>query len=83
MSVTKIYIGNLPFSLSENEIEKIIKRYTEVRSVRLVKDPISGESRGFGFVEVLDPEKIIDKLDEKKYRGHTLIVKLAVDRGNW
>ena len=82
MASSRIFIGNLPFTVSESELENMFTKLTEVHSVRLVKDQ-AGKSRGFGFAEVADPDHVIESLDEKDCQGCALVVKYAVDRGDW
>ena len=82
MASPRVFIGNLPFTVSESELEKMCAELSEVHSARLVKDQ-TGKSRGFGFVEVADSEHVIESLDEKECQGSTLVVKYAVDRGDW
>ena len=50
----KIYVGNLAFGTSEDDLQKAFAPFGEVGSVAIVKDKYSGESRGFGFVEMPD-----------------------------
>ena len=47
----KIYIGNLPYSTDENELEQLFSQSGEVLSVSIIKDRDTGRSKGFGFVE--------------------------------
>ena len=78
-----IYLGNLPLSVSENEVLDLFSRHGEVGKVTLVTDRETGRSRGFGFVE-MDPEaadKAIDALDGADFEGRTLRVNEARDRG--
>lgn len=50
----KLYVGNLPFSADENELESIFGQYGKVDSITIVRDRESGQPRGFGFVEFGD-----------------------------
>ena len=53
----KIYVGNLPRTTSEDELRKAFEAHGEVASVAIIKDKFSGESRGFGFIEMTDDTK--------------------------
>ena len=48
----KLYVGNLAFTVSEEELTKIFTEFGEVETVDLIKDRFSGESKGFGFVDM-------------------------------
>ncbi len=50
----KLYVGNLPFSAQENDLESIFSQYGQVDSITIVRDRDSGQPRGFGFVEYGD-----------------------------
>ncbi|RPJ45064.1 MAG: RNA-binding protein [Candidatus Latescibacterota bacterium] len=50
--MTKIYVGNLPFSATEEEIRTLFEHHGAVHSVSLVTDRYTGQPRGFGFVEM-------------------------------
>ena len=49
-----IYVGNIPYSMTEEELKNIFAQYGEVTSVRLVSDRETGRAKGFGFVEMAD-----------------------------
>ncbi|MCF7901919.1 MAG: RNA-binding protein [Candidatus Marinimicrobia bacterium] len=77
-----IYVGNLPFSASEDDIRNIFAEYGEVHSVKLITDRDSGRPRGFGFVEMdEDPaNQAIEGLQEYAMEGRTLQVNEARER---
>ncbi len=50
--MTNIYVGNLPFSATEDEVHDLFSQHGEVSSVRLISDRDTGRPRGFGFVEM-------------------------------
>ncbi|MFP5222316.1 MAG: RNA-binding protein [Acidobacteriota bacterium] len=50
--VTNIYVGNLPFSASEDQVRQMFEAYGQVNSVKLINDRETGRPRGFGFVEM-------------------------------
>ncbi|BBB49602.1 RNA recognition motif domain-containing protein [Pelolinea submarina] len=53
---TKLYVGNLPFDATEEELKTLFSEAGEVKSVVLIKDKFSGQSKGFGFVEMENQE---------------------------
>ena len=76
----KLYIGNLPFGTSEEDLKKLFLEAGTVQSVKIVIDPYSGRSRGFGFVEMAskaEAEKAISLLNGKILMDRTLIVNEA------
>ncbi len=78
----RIYVGNLPFSASEDEIRDLFAAYGEVESVALPMDRDTGRKRGFGFVEMSDSDskKAIDALDGTDFGGRMLRVNEARPR---
>lgn len=75
-----IYVGNLDRQASEVELKNMFTEFGEVKSVRIIKDNLSGESRGFAFVEMPDSnsaEKAITKLDQVNYLNRRLKVNEA------
>lgn len=76
----KLYVGNLPFSLGENDIQEVFAEYGEVASVKLITDKMSGRKKGFGFVEMAndaDAQKAINELNGKDLEGRNIIVNEA------
>mgnify|MGYP001061000864 FL=1 len=76
----KLYVGNLPFGASEDDLKKLFSEVGEVRSVKIVIDSYSGRSRGFGFVEMAsgeDAKKAISLLNGKTLMDRTLTVNEA------
>ena len=81
----KIYVGNLNFSTTEKKLEEIFADYGEVKKVQIVTDRETGQSRGFGFVEMetADEENAaIDALDGAEYEGRTIKVNKARPRSS-
>ncbi len=79
----KIYVGNLPFSTSDEELANIFQPYGEVSSSRVVKDRYTGRSRGFGFVEMDNDEaaeKAINELNGSSIEGRAIKVSEARPR---
>jgi len=78
----KIYVGNLPFSATEDEIKDLFGQDGTVHSVALINDRETGRPRGFGFIEVDDDalSAMIQNLDGKEMDGRALRVNEAQDR---
>ena len=78
----KIYLGNLPFSATEDDIRDLVGQYGNVHSVALINDRETGRPRGFGFVEVDDEalQPAIQALDGYEMDGRALRVNEAQDR---
>jgi len=78
-----IYVGNLPFEVTEEILETAFAEYGEVSSARVIVDRFSGRSRGFGFVEMAndsDAEAAIEALNGKDFKGRVLTVNQARPR---
>ena len=78
----KLYVGNLPFTATEEEITQMFGQHGTVHSVALINDRDTGRPRGFGFVEVDDNslQGMIQNLDGQELGGRTLRVNEAQDR---
>src|SRR5688572_1577833 len=59
----KLYVGNLPFSATEDELKSLFGQYGDVRSVNIISDRETGRPRGFAFVEMENAEEAIRNLD--------------------
>ncbi len=78
-----IYVGNIPRISKEDEIKELFQGFGEVQSASIIKDKFSGESRGFGFVEMPnkeEAEKAIAALNGKDFKGRALTVNEARPR---
>jgi RNA recognition motif-containing protein len=78
-----IYVGNLSFEVTEEDLRQAFEAFGQVTSVNIIKDKYSGESRGFGFVEMptkAEAESAITGLNEKELKGRTLRVNEARPR---
>ena len=77
-----IYVGNLPWSATEEQVQNLFAAYGNVLSVKLVSDRETGRARGFGFVEMEDPAAAaaIEALDNTNFGGRTLRVNEAKPR---
>jgi RNA recognition motif-containing protein len=79
-----IYVGNLPFGVSEDEVRQAFAAYGNVSAVSIIKDHVTGQSRGFGFVEMPDGTEgnaAIVALNGKPLKGRPLKVNEARPKG--
>jgi RNA recognition motif-containing protein len=79
-TMKKLYVGNLPFSASEGDLESMFSQYGQLESVSLVRDRDSGQPRGFAFVEFGDDaaaEAAIAGTNGKEMGGRALMVNEA------
>ncbi len=78
----KIYVGNLPFSATEDSVRELFQQHGTVESVNLISDRETGRPRGFGFVEMADEgaDKAISALEGTSMDGRNLRVNLARPR---
>lgn len=77
----KIYVGNLPFSASEEEVRELFSEFGTVETVNLITDRDTGRPRGFGFVEMSDgADEAIQALHQKDMGGRSLNVNEARPR---
>ena len=75
-----IYVGNLPFETTEDQLQVAFTEHGEVTSARIITDRMTGRSRGFGFVEMADnseAEAAIQALNGKDFGGRQLTVNEA------
>jgi RNA recognition motif-containing protein len=82
-----IYVGNLPFTTTAQDLESLFGEFGTVESAAIINDRETGRSRGFGFVEMPNEEgsKAISELDGRDYNGRALKVNEArprEDRGS-
>ncbi len=76
----KLYVGNLPFSTTEEAVRDLFAQFGEVHSVNIVADRVTGRPRGFGFVEMDNADAAIASLNNKDFEGRTLVVNEARPR---
>ena len=80
-----IYVGNLPYSIRDDELSNLFSEFGSVKSANVIMDRASGKSKGFGFVEMDDneeAEKAIQSLNGKDISGRELRVNEARPRGD-
>lgn len=77
-----IYVGNLPFSASEEEVRNLFAAYGEVLSVKFINDRETGRFRGFGFVEMEDGDatEALEALKDAQLGGRPLRINEALPR---
>ncbi len=76
----KLYVGNLPYSIGDEELNKFFSAIGSVSTATVIKDRYSGRSKGFGFVEMTsdsDVAKAIEALNGKDLDGRKLVVNEA------
>ncbi len=76
----EIYVGSLPYTVTEDDLKEAFAPFGEVSSVRLVSDKFSGKSKGFGFVEMPNNEEAeaaIAALNENDFKGRDIKVNQA------
>ena len=81
-SMTRIYVGNLPFTADEAQVRQLFEQHGTVESVALINDRETGRPRGFVFVEMPRPDaqRAIQSLNGKDMGGRPLRVNEAQDR---
>jgi len=80
INTMNIYVGNLPHKATEDEVRQAFAEFGQVTEVRLITDKFSGESKGFGFVEMpskAEAEKAIQEMNGKELMGRALNVNEA------
>jgi len=80
--MTTIYVGNLPFSATEDEVRGLFERHGKVESVKMINDRETGRPRGFGFVEMDagEAQNAIQQLNGFQMGGRPLRVNEAQER---
>jgi len=81
--IMNIYVGNIPYRLSEEDLKELFQEYGTVESVKIITDKFSGRSKGFGFVEMPNEEEAkqaIEGLNETEVEGRPLRVNEAKPR---
>ncbi len=77
-----LYVGNLPFSCTEQQVRSVFEQFGPVHSIKLVTDRDTGRKKGYGFIE-MDPEdgaRAIENLNQKEFGGRNLKVNEARQR---
>ena len=82
---SKLYVGGLAYSTTSDTLRQHFAQCGTVESATVITDRVSGESRGFGFVEMstqAEAQEAIAKLNEQAFEGRKLIVNVAKAAGN-
>jgi len=79
----KLYVGNLPFNMTEQELEEVFAAYGNVQSAKLIRDRMTDRPKGFGFVEMDDDaaDEAISALNDAEVGGRKIRVDEANDDG--
>lgn len=80
---TNLFVGSLPFSITEDTLQQLFSQYGQVQSVKIIKDKYTGSSRGFGFVEMSnekETQEAIAKLNGHNLEGRNIVVKEALPK---
>lgn len=75
-----IYVGNIAHNVSDAELEEKFAQFGKVKSAKIIRDMFSGDSKGFGFVEMLDnaeAQTAIEKLNTSELKGKNIVVNEA------
>lgn len=75
-----IYVGNLSYEVTEEDLQKAFEGFGQIESIKIIKDNYSGKSKGFGFVEMTnnaDAQSAINDLNNKELKGRILKVNAA------
>ena len=78
-----IYVGQLPYSVTEEELREMFVQYGEVSSLNLIMDKYSGQSKGFGFIDMpnnSEADQAIKNLNKSVVKGREIKVNQAEER---
>jgi RNA recognition motif-containing protein len=76
----KLYVGGLPYSVTDGRLQEIFSAHGTVESAKVISDKFTGQSRGFGFVEMSsggEAQKAMEALNGTQLDGRTLVVNEA------
>ncbi len=79
----KLHIGNLAYSVSNNDLEELFSKIGQVQSVSIIMDHFTSQSKGFGFVEMTNAEdaaKVIEQFNDTELKGRSIKVNEAKPR---
>ena len=83
MNNNKLYVGNLPYSVTSEQLGQMFAEAGEVTEATIISDKYSGRSKGFGFVEFAneaDAQKAVETFNDKDVEGRKLVVNVARPR---
>ena len=76
----KMYVGNIPYSVTEEDLRELFSEYGEIESLKIMQDHFTNRSKGFGFIEMVneeDAKRAIATLNGKDFKGKSLTVAEA------
>jgi RNA recognition motif-containing protein len=79
----RIYVGNLSYNVTSEDLREVFNEYGEVASAEVVQDKFSGQSKGFGFVDIpnnADADRAIKEQNDQVYKGRKMTVNEAKPR---
>lgn len=80
MERNKLYVGNLPWSITSESLHSLFAPFGEITEAIVIRDRMSGRSKGFGFVTFAteeDAQKAVDAMHEKEVEGRAIVVNVA------
>ena len=80
MQECKLYVGNLSYSVTEDQLRELFAKHGEVKDVVIIKDKMTERSKGFGFVELSNDAELqqeIDSLNDTEFEGITIKINKA------
>ena len=83
MNYREHFVGNLSYGIKESDLKEIFEEYGETSSVRIIKDKMTGKSKGFAFVEMendSEAKEAISNLNEAELQGRKMVVNEARPR---
>ena len=81
----KLYVGGLPYSVTDGQLQELFSAHGTVESAKVIADKFTGQSRGFGFVEMAsgsEAQSAISALNGTQYEGRSLVVNEAKPQTN-
>jgi RNA recognition motif-containing protein len=79
----KLYVGNIPWSTTEEQLKGLFSKIGAVHAVRIITDKETGKSKGFAFVEMDNSDKAITDLNETDFNGRPLRLNEAKERESY
>ena len=80
---SKLYVGNLPYAVTNDDLQELFSQVGQVQSVAIITDKFSGQSKGFGFVEMAsaeDASRAIQQFNDTELKGRNIKVNEAKPR---
>lgn len=78
-----IYVGNLPKEVVESDLQNLFSEFGSVSRVKIIRDSYTGESKGFGFIEMpgqIEARKAVNELNSREMKGRKIVVNEARPR---